>query len=304
MGTDIDWRTHVEITRREFILRYAKRAKQSTHDFNVLETELDNILEAANRAGEQKLYKVSLEMVRWLWSDGGRFLDLQGYSQAGVQLLTQALDAARLLKKRTQEEQVLGQLGRSWLAVGDLQTASNCFQEALRLARKIGNRRDQASHLGCLGQIYLEQGDWDEAEKHFQQALTLAQKISNRQLEGRLLGSLGLVMSLTGNHNGAIERFGTALEIAQRSGDLQGQASHLGSMGTSYKYLGLQNPPQLKICSAGEFITEYLDASEQDHYYREAIRCFERALDIADRVGDRKMKERFEANLTEVRALV
>ncbi len=222
--------------------------------------------------------------------------------------LAQRLSALLGKRDKSQEEQAWGQLGRVWLAMGNDPRACNYFKKALILAQETGNRRAQASHLGFLGQIYLAQRDAQKAQEYFQQALTLAKEIADRFLEGRLSGSLGLVSSIKGDHQKALGFFSTAIGIAKEMGDWQGEASHLGGMGTSYKFLGLQSmPEQRRGYYDGEMISypyEYLDTSKRMSYYHEAVRCFEQALGIASKKGDKEMQACFKANLAEVQALI
>jgi tetratricopeptide (TPR) repeat protein len=234
----------------------------------------------------------------------------QGHSEEAmddIQLLTQALDDARSLKNEADEEEVLGQMGRVWLAAGNLEKAGGCFNEAISLAGKIGDHLGMASHLGCLGHMYLDQRETALAEQCFTQALTLAEESADRKLEGRLCGSLGVLYSVKYDYEEAINKFQQAISIARKEKDWQGEASHLGGMGIAYKFLGIVSEPEKKqISYIGEMtydVYEYMDASKRDGYYQEAEKCFKEAVAIAVQNGDKLMEMNFQDNLKEVQRL-
>jgi tetratricopeptide (TPR) repeat protein len=192
MNDSVYWRSHIENTRGNYIARYVTYAQQNTDNYQKLDEELINMMSVAEQAMDRAEYDVVLEMERLLWSDGGRFLDLQGLRQDGVKLLTLALGAARLSGFREQEGRLIGQLGRASLALEKVPEAANYFEQALKIAREVDDQQGEASHLGCLGQIYLDKEDKQKAADYLQKALSIVREIGNRQMEGRLLASLGL----------------------------------------------------------------------------------------------------------------
>jgi tetratricopeptide (TPR) repeat protein len=234
----------------------------------------------------------------------------QGHSDKAmddIQLLTQALDDARSLKNEADEEEILGQLGRVWLAAGDFEKAGRCFHDAIALAGSIGDQLGMASHLGCLGHMHLDQRETALAEQCFNQALSLAEDSSDRKLEGRLYGSLGVLFSVKYDYEEAIKYFQQAINIAREEKDWQGEASHLGGMGIAYKFLGIVSEPEKKLISySGEMtydVYEYVDASKRDGYFQEAEKCFKEAIAIALQNGNTVMEKNFQDNLKEVQRL-
>src|SRR5687767_15210764 len=113
----VDWRLHVEGTRNKYITWYATFGQQNAENHSRLEEELSNIMHAAQQAMVQQAYSTVLEIAECLWSSGGQFLDLRGYFQDGLKLLTQAVGAARFLEDKSQEERLLGKLGRAEMAL-------------------------------------------------------------------------------------------------------------------------------------------------------------------------------------------
>jgi tetratricopeptide (TPR) repeat protein len=317
MNESVDWRSYVENTRSNYITQYVTCAQQNTDNYQKLDLELINMMGVAEQALDRAKYDAVLEMARWLWSDGGRFLDLQGHTQDGVQLLTQAVEAARLSGNRDQEGRLLGQLGRASLTLKELPEAANYFEQAVKIAREVGDRQGEASHLGCLGQIYLDQENKQKAADYFQEALSIVRKIGNRQMEGRLLASLGLAkLGHTGRSiDEAIEHFEKAVAIARDFGDRQGEASHLGCLGIAWELLcsARPEPPRPPPFVWGPYLADNDSRYQQYNEtvvrryeqacqarYHESIEYYERALAIAREIGDRQMEKGFSANVDRV----
>ena len=306
----VDWRSYVKDTHSKYINRYVSFAQQDTNDFTSLEKELANLMNAAQQALTQRAYGTVLEMAEWLWSGGGQFLDLRGHVQEGLQLLTQAVNAARLLEDKSQEERLLGQLGRAWMSLENWPTAVEHFEEALTIAREIGDRQGEASHLGNLGQLRLQQKNQQQAADHFKEAIKIAKQIRDRQMEGRLWASLGLVKLRNQMLVGytwermieAIEHFKHALEIARETADRRGEVSHLGSIGGAYELMAAMN---VSLPSFGgspypeenmERYERYQKQAEQANQenYLEAYEYYSHALSIAREIGDKQTQERLE----------
>jgi tetratricopeptide (TPR) repeat protein len=307
----VNWRSYIEDTRGNYINRYASFAQQFTNNFSRLEEELANLMNTVQQAVIQRAYNTVLVMAESLWSSGGQFLDLQGHMQEGIQLLTQALNAARLLEDKRQEERLLGQLGRAYMALMNWPAAVKNLKQALTIAKEIDNRQGEASHLGNLGQLQLQQENQQKAADHFQEAIKIVREIGERQIEGRLLASLGLVKLRNQMLVGytwermieAIELFKSAIAIAQEKGDRRGEASHFGSLGGAYELMGSKNvslPPFLggspypgEDAERYERYRKQLEKANQKSYL-EAYKHYSHAFVIAKEIGDVQMQDKFD----------
>ena len=311
----VNWRSYVEGTRTKYVDRYVSFAQQNTSDYSRLEGELANLMNSARQAEIQKTARTVLLMAEWLWSSGGQFLDVRGHFREGLQLLTQAVNAARLLGDKSQEGHITGQLGRVSMALRNWPTATEYFQQALAIARAIGDLQGQASHLGNLGQIHLELAQTDSQEENqlratdcFQAAITIAREIGDRQTEGRLLGSLGLVKLRSQMSVGysrermieAIEHLDGAIAIARETGDRRGEASHLGSIGGAYELMGSMHVSIPPFVGGSPYPLEEADRRERyakeleqadGKSYLEAYEYYSHALSIAREVGDEQMQK-------------
>jgi len=311
------WRLYVEGTRSNYINHYVSFARQNTNTYLRLGKELENMMTAAQQAGIQRAYSTVLEMTEWLWSGGGQFLDLRGHFQEGQQLLTQAVNAARLLGDRSQEERLFGQLGRAWMALRDWPAAAKYFEQALILAKEIGDREGEASHLGHLGQLQLQQDNLLKAADCFQEAIKIAREIREPQMVGRLWASLGLFklrnqMSVGYSQERiveAIEDFKNAVAIARETGDHRGEASHLGCIGRAYELMAsmkLSLPPFVggspypgEDAARYERYQKQLEQADQESYLT-SYEYYSGALSIAGEVGDEQMQERLHGDRARV----
>ena len=311
MDDGVNWASYVQDTRSKYVSRYAAFARLNTSNFSRLEEELANVVNAAEQASVQQADDKLLEMADWLWTRGGQFLDLRGHAQDGRFLLTQAVNAARRLGDKTREEHLLGQLGRAWVALGNLENAAQSFEQALTLARKIGDQQGEASHLGNLGQIELQQGNNQKAAECFNDAVTIAKSIGDRQMEGRLWASLAWLKLVHNSREATIEAFADlrkAIQIAKEIGDRRGEASHLGSLGRGYELLGVERlslppfvngPYPLDNVERSKQYDKDLKQANQEAYYR-SCQYYGDALKLAVEIKDRQMEQRFRGDLLRV----
>src|SRR5256884_530580 len=117
-----------------------------------------------------------------------------------------------------------GNLGWSYLAIGDLQNAEIKFSEAERASAKAAMPEDRAYWLHTLGDTYYRQGRYVEAEAVSQQALALERKMDDKRTLTECLNTLSEIALATGhvelaeNHNrealgierAGLDRFGIA----------------------------------------------------------------------------------------------
>lgn len=318
MHEDVDsqyWRTYSQKTSENYIKRYVDCAKQNSRLFQKLEIEQVAIMSAADKALERSDYAAVLEIEKWLWSGGGRWLDLRGHTQDGILLLEQAIEAARRSGSRRREQHLLGELGRAWMKLEDEARAERYFAQALKIANEVEDQAGAASHLGNLGELALSRGVKGKAEEHFREALSLAQEIGDRQLEGRLTASLATLRLTRGeltldNFEQLMDSFEKCLEIAREVEDLQGEASHLGCLGLAWEMLaaGLYEEPRL---IQGPYLSEF-ERRQQEyeartrHYreargdYSQALDYYKRALTVAREAGDWQLEKQFEESLDRV----
>lgn len=111
------------------------------------------------------------------------------------------------LKSTFALNRTLGNLGWSYLAIGDFQNAEIQFSEAEGASAKAAMPEDRAYWLHTLGDAYYRQGRYVEAEAVSEQALALERKMDDKRTLTECLNTLSEIALATGhvelaeNHN-------------------------------------------------------------------------------------------------------
>ena len=243
-------------------------------------------------------------------NDGIDILDLRLHPREQIVWLENGLVATKILKDRQAEGVNLGNLGRSYVDLGDVKKAIEFFEQALVIARKIGDRRGEGTRLGNLGGAYIRLGDARKSIEYYEQALAISREIGDRNLEGSWLGNLGGAYSDLGEPRKAIEFYEQSLRISCKIGDRRLEEAELGNLGTAYSDLGELrkaiefNEQALKIsreigdwrgegAALGNLGLAYSDLGES----RKAIELYEQALAIAGEIADKQNESEFLCNL-------
>ena len=137
----------------------------------------------------------------------------------------QALALARSAGIAKTIQQIEGNLGWSYLEIGDYETAAELFTRAEATAARLGARRDRVPWLIQLGNIRAERRDWAGAERFNAQAAAIARETNHEQL-GYALANLARAALRAGRFADARRLNMEALE--NRRNDREGELrSHL-----------------------------------------------------------------------------
>jgi len=98
----------------------------------------------------------------------------QGKYSESITSYEQALQLSRLLGDVTKEALILGNMGVSLNALGDLVGTQRVQEESLATYRRLNLPIDEQILLGSLGHTTLQLGDYDCAEKQLTEALAIA----------------------------------------------------------------------------------------------------------------------------------
>lgn len=157
--------------------------------------------------------------------------------EQGEQLLRQALDMARLEKRRPlAAARALRKSGTDWYAIRIVRNARSCFEEALTIYNRFApDSLEGASVLNNLGAAVALSGNLREAQRCFEQALAIQSRLASGSLEhANTLNNLGLLAYLQGNLFEAQQYYEQALDLYNRlvPGSLQvaGVVNNLGSL--------------------------------------------------------------------------
>lgn len=137
----------------------------------------------------------------------------------------------------------LGQLGESYLAMGDIGSAVQNFNRALKGARKVGNKRLEAlqlANLGHAGIVLADRSKIGTTKQNLEQALSISRQIKDVQLETKVLGLLGDVSRLDGDPKKAVEYYRKAIDKSQSIDDERAGILLLRKQGEAYESLNDQ----------------------------------------------------------------
>lgn len=172
------------------------------------------------RAGLVKARQMGERALEALFLNALSFIaDAQADRLAAIELDQQDLLINRELGNRRNEAIALGNLGNSWLRLGqDTQTREH-LEAGLRLACDVGDRATQANTLTNLSLLALRQGDDPLALVQAQQALELASVVQSPEFEAMARCALGNAELALGRYAPANAAFDQACEIALKLGN-------------------------------------------------------------------------------------
>jgi tetratricopeptide (TPR) repeat protein len=234
------------------------------------------------------------------FADAWSLLGLRLHPRHYLEVLEQALGAARKLGRRDAEARHLGNMGTAYKNLGEYRRAIDYHENHLAIASEIGDQRGKGQALGNLGIAYKNLGECQMAIDYLEKCLAIAREIGDRRGEGRALGNLGNAYDSFGAYRRAIDYHKLCLAILREVGDQRGEGQALGNLGSAYYSLGeyrraidyqeqrLANAREIGIrrgegIALGNLGLAYDSIGE----YRQAVGYHEQYLAIAREIGDR-----------------
>lgn len=260
---------------QRFVSRFVQFAERNIgltrEDFNALESEKDNLLNAAEIALAQKDFNSFFRLAFRLAAPKAGVLSVRGYWEQRFQLGNSALKVARLLQddisianwtyyvaiinhdlgflddaQRLHEESlaieqklgreegislVLHQLG--WLAQqkGNLNEARRLYDGSLEINTKLGDQLGIANNLHHLGWLSQDQGDFPEARRLYNQALEILLRLDEEGGIASTTHQLGYLHLLEEDYQTAEELLQQSLATLKKLGHKQNYAECLESIG-------------------------------------------------------------------------
>ena len=123
--------------------------------------------------------------------------------QARLDMLADALKAARAVGDAMTEAKTLNQIGRLHYQISDFQKALDDYNQALALARSAKDAVEEAEALNGVGSCYRAQGQSQRALETAQQALDVATAAGDERGQAEALNGLGWASSNLGTAPGA-----------------------------------------------------------------------------------------------------
>lgn len=183
-----------------------------------------------------------------------------------IEHLKAAIMASRLLNKRNIECAHLGNLGITYLELGDIKTSINCYNQSIQLYQVLKDKKGEGAVLISLGTAYARLGKLREAIDCYEKALKICSETKNKEYEARALGNLGLAYIDLNEIKLAQECLEKTLLITRELGDVNGEIACLCNL--SSFYLKTNRIRQaINNCNDGLAISEKLTDSYSKGYF-------------------------------------
>ena len=179
-----------------------------------------------------------------------------GEIEKSLEYEQKALTLFQKIGDKRSELTLIGNLGGTYFAMGNLIKAKEYFQRSLDLQEELNEQSDKANNNYNLALVYHALGNYEKAEQYFEIALKKQQQIGSRKSEAHILGALGVLKQELGQIQDAQRYHQKELALFEEVGHVQG--------------IGL---------SKGNLANTYL---KQDKY-SEAKQLFEEAIELCDR---------------------
>jgi len=181
-----------------------------TDALDALESQLDNLVEAASVADRHMFYDLVPQLCESLWSVFFR----RGHHQEWITVHRLGVTAATATGDRRMESRMRVQLAFGLMGQDRLAEADEQFGLGLEAARAAGHDQSIATALESLGLLCLNRGDFERAAELLAEARTSAERAGDPRalalLEhhvGRALSGLGRFDEATGQFDRAFAAF-------------------------------------------------------------------------------------------------
>lgn len=184
-------------------------------ELDSLDTEIDNVLLAAQLAREQGLEADLVKCMQLLTVEGAYYM-ARGHTARSAELLKIAADVAEKSCEAEEAHYLFGKLGdyyQNFLL--DFDRAIETYQRAMELACKAKNKGREAVYLGLLGQVKVRQ-DKKDAEEYVEKAYHLAKASNDDYCFSIVLGQLSYVLGSRGKIEKANQVIKESLELNQK----------------------------------------------------------------------------------------
>jgi len=259
-------------------------------------------------------YNAALEA--YLKSNSCFYEDSAYWSPAGAK--------EKLKRKEILASSLVG-TGNVYADQGNQAKALETYLKALRLVEEVKNKRTRAGILCNIGIVYHQLGDDDAALEYYSKALKINEKEGYLDYQAVVFSNFSTVHVSHKRWEEAMKAALRSLEIYDKVGDQGGVAQQLSGVGMIHKYMGdaiagknRQREKDSLYEKARVYFSESLQMGEklQDlliiqintgnlgsiymarKKFREAEKCFYRALALSDTMGDVLGIREWELNLS------
>jgi tetratricopeptide (TPR) repeat protein len=220
-------------------LAYTKGHSKSTpEDYDSLQAEQDNILQAMNVAFDLEDWESVQTIARIICPPSKGVLTVRGFWSEALRCEDQALDAARRNKDEWAIAEFAGNSATLRFLRGEYAEARKAHQDSLEAFKKLGSDENVAVALHQLAMLALEHGEFDEARRLYQESLGIAMKLGDQSSIAITLHELGRLALEQDELDDARRLYEQSLQIKQELGDQSEIATTLHELGRLTRFQG------------------------------------------------------------------
>lgn len=196
-------------------------------------------------------------------------------------------------------------LGMTYWALGALDKSIECHEQVLVYTRETGQLYGETATLICLAEVHGETGRYDLALRLAEEGRAHAVRLGERRAEVNALDVIGTVRHRMGDHTAAITSYTEALRIADKISFGYGQVSVPTGLAAAHRCLGeprvalgYLNQAETMLVESGLLLLEarVLTEAALVHHALDArdraLRCADRAIELAEARGQRLLLDR------------
>ncbi len=225
----------VDEFRQRFVthfLNYAEAHAQTTpEDFDALEEEKDNVLNAMDMAIDLMAWESVQKFANVLASPVTGMLIVHGYWDEAIKRNEQARDAMREMKLEHEIAIYSHNAGIIRQNRGEYDAARIANEEALAIYRRLNQEANVSVALHQLGILAQSQGEIEEARRLYNESLEIEKRLGNQSGIAITIHQLAMLAQDEGEVEEARRLYNESLEIEKRLGNQSGIASTLHQLG-------------------------------------------------------------------------
>ena len=255
----LDKDKYLDDYRRRFVTYF--RTYSEAHEepipqnYDELETEKDNLLNALEMADADSLYELAYVIAFPVTG----ILTVRGYWAEALKANEKALEAARQTNSQPRIASFAHNSAVMYLRRGDLVKAHELFSESLNIARKLEHHSGTAATLHELARLAHQQDKLVEARKLYNESLEIKKMLGNQSSIAKSLHQLAMLAHDEGELAEARQLYNESLEIHRKLEDQSGISMALHQLAM---------------------------LAQDENQLAEARRLYNESLQIAEKLGD------------------
>ncbi|HEX7184915.1 MAG TPA: tetratricopeptide repeat protein [Thermoanaerobaculia bacterium] len=152
--------------------------------------------------------------------------------------LVRALVIQNQLGSEAGRANVLNAFGNAFRNLGEMERATESYEQAAAIRKRIGDERGYATTLRNLANILLIRGQYAPAEQKLAEALALLERLGDGPGVADLYNDFGVLAEERGNYEQALDHYQRALRVRRDLGNDLTLAQSFGNVGYACYQLG------------------------------------------------------------------